>query len=114
MAAQKGILTFTGASRRRYPKQFYLSDVAGALATFDQGSGAGANSDNRLIAPENGWITDIVIAAATGQTMTRVLRQGQYTGDMLLNSVHLASVNTRPSMAIPYRAGMSIQLEQVA
>jgi len=114
MAAQKGVLTFTARNGRKYSKQFYLNDTAGALATWDQGSGAGANSDNRIPAPDAGWITDIIIAAATGQTQTKVLRMGQATGDTLLNAVQLASVALRPPLAIPYMRGQTIQLEQVA
>lgn len=44
-APKTGTLMFKGVSTgRSYAMDFYISDVAAAQCTFDNGSGAGANS----------------------------------------------------------------------
>ena len=114
MAASYASTIFRGSSGRAYYKDTYLSDSAGAFATFDSGSGASATSDNKWIAPENGWITDFVIAAATGQTKTQVVVNGAATGDIFRNSIQLAATNFRPIVAVPIASGAAIQLVQLA
>jgi len=114
MAAQKGIAKFVGVSGRTYAKQFYLSDSANGLVNWDAGNGAGSASPTFAILPEAAALTDVIIAAATTQTMTQVLRNNVPTGDILLNSVQLASIVTRPPIAIPFGAGQMISMIQLA
>jgi hypothetical protein len=114
MAAQKGTAKFVGTSGRSYYKQFYLSDVAGALTTWDAGNGAGASSPLHTILPEPAVLVDVILAAATGQTQTQIMRDNVPTGDMLLNAVHLASITFRPGVSIPFARGQQISMVQIA
>lgn len=114
MAAQKGAATFLGASGRRYVKQFYLSDSANALATFDSGAGAGAASEAFYIPPEDVKVVDICIAAASGQTQTQLCIDGVPTGDMLLNAIHLAAITFRPVLTLGVLKGHKFTMIQIA
>jgi len=114
MAAQYGCMIAVGNSGRKYYKDLYLSDSAGAFANFDSGSGAASTSDNKWLAPENIMIYDVCLAAATGQTKTSVVVNGVNEGTILRNSLHLASVSFRPALAIPVASGAQIQLSQMA
>lgn len=115
MAAQKGVLVLIGRSGRRYSKQLYFDDTAAHQVNFDSGVGASATSENFFnISPEDMTIIDLILAAATGQTQTQVVRNNVGTGDYLLNSVQLASVATRTPLAIPLRTGDKLALIQVA
>ena len=47
-------------------------------------------------------LRDWIIAAASGQTTTQLTRNGQPTGDYLLNAVYLASITTRPPLNVMF------------
>ncbi len=113
MAAQYGTAKCTGLmSGRTVPKQFYLDDVAAHTATWDIGGGA-LNGDKQIQFQEPVAITDIVIAAASGQTQTQLVKNGSVIG-VLINACHLASVTNRPSLAIDLMPGDRFTLIQVA
>jgi len=115
MAAQSGIATFIGArTRQKYNKMFYLDDTAGHLANWDAGAGASATSPQYVVLPENAVIIDICIAAATAQTKTQLGINGVQTGGILLNAVHLASIATRPALAVAIGAMSQFQMTQLA
>ncbi len=114
MAASYGSAIFVGASRRRYYKDVYLDDVAGAAVRWDAGAGASATSDTFMLPPENVVLIDVIIASATGQTKTQICRDNVPTGDILRNSLHLAAVVTRPGLSIPFGRGQKISMLQLA
>jgi hypothetical protein len=114
MAAQSAVFRFRGASGQTYAVSAYLNDTATALVTFDLAGKAGANSPNYFKCPETMVLQDVIIAAATGQTATQLLRDNKPTGDVLLNAVHLASVAFRPALNIPFLAGSLAQAVQLA
>lgn len=102
MAAQNGVATFKGKSKMTYSVSFYLDDTAGNPVRWSQASKASATSPTDWQPPEPVVLTDICIAAASGQTTTQMTRNGIPTGDYLLNAVHLAAITFRPVLAIPF------------
>lgn len=102
MAAQNGIASFRGKSGMTYSVSFYCDDTAGNPVRWSQAGKAGAGSPTDWTPPEPVVMFDFVLAAATGQTTTQVARNGQPTGDYLLNAVYLASITTRPPLSIVF------------
>lgn len=102
MAAQSGIFTFHGKSGMSYSVSAYFDDTANAPVRLSQAGAAGAASASDWTPPEPCALTDMVMAAASARTATQLLRNGQPTGDMLLNAVHLASVVVRPPLRVVY------------
>jgi len=115
MAAQYGTVQATGLrSGMTYTKDVYFDDTAGNPARFDTGNGASATSPTQFQFPEPVIITDIVLAAATGQTKTLIARDGKPTGDILRNALHLASVTVRPALRIGLGARQVFTMVQLA
>lgn len=114
MAAQKGNARFVGMSGTVYNKAVYFDDTAGNPVRFDGGSGASTTSPTSVQFGEAVALTDVVLAAATGQTQTQLCRDDVPTGDILLNALHLAAVTTRPPLATPYAPGQRITMIQLA
>lgn len=98
MAAQNGVIHIVGQFGSK-DVSCYFDDTAGNPVRFSMTGKAAAGSPDFLALP--GIITDFVLAAASGQTTTQLVRDGVPTGDYLLNALHLASVTTRPKLAIP-------------
>lgn len=113
MAASYGAAIFNGRSGRKYYKDIYLSDSAGALVNWDGGSGAGSTSPNKWLIPEDMVLVDVVIQAATGQTKTQIIRNGIPTGDMIRNSINLSTITTRPVLTTPFKAGDEVSMIQL-
>ena len=103
MAAQNGIAVLLGLqSGQTYNISFYLDDTAGNPVRFSQAAKATATSPTEWTPPELVQLRDFIIAAASGQTTTQIVRNGQPTGDYLLNAVYLASITTRPPLNIMF------------
>lgn len=112
MAAQYGVATFrtrTGTMN----VQFYLDDTAGNAVLWDVGGGDAAKGAEELRPPVPAVLTDLCIAAASGQTKTTINRAGMRIAT-LLNAVHLASVTNRPSLALLFGPALPISANQVA
>ncbi len=114
MAAQNGVMSFFGQSGMTYSLSFYCDDSAGNPVRFNQAGKAGATSPTEWTPPEPVVLTDVCLAAASGQTTTQIVRNGQPTGDMLLNAMHLASITTRPSLRIPFNSLSKVGAYQLA
>lgn len=112
MAAQYGVATFKGKGGT-YSVQIYFDDTAGNPVKFDVGGGDAAKGAEEWRPPAPCVLTDVLIAAATGQTKTTINRAGARIAT-LLNAVHLASVVTRPSLAIVFGPAVPISANQVA
>lgn len=116
MAAQSGVATFAFIGTR-VPQtinvQFHLDDTAGNPVLWDVGGGDPSKGaeEFRPVRPVN--LVDFCIAAASGQTKTTINRGGARI-DTLLNAVHLASVATRPRLAIAFGPNAPISGNQVA
>lgn len=114
MAAQNGVAYFKGKSGVTYAVSFYCDDSAGNPVRWSTGGKAGAGSPTDWTPSEPVALTDFVMAAASGQTTTQLVRNGQPTGDYLLNAIHLASVTTRPALVIPYSPSAKVGAYQIA
>jgi hypothetical protein len=102
MAAQNGVMSFIGQSGMSYSLSFYCDDTAGNPLRFNQAGKAGATAPTDWTPAEPVVLTDFCLAAASGQTTTQIVRNGQPTGDILLNAMHLAAITTRPGLRIPF------------
>lgn len=117
MAATPRYATFTliGQSRKTYSLDVYFSDVAAALANFDQGSGASATSPTSWRAPEPCAIVDLsVVTGMADTTKIQVTRNQKPTGDILRLSIHETTLAYRPRLNIPFGAGQDISAIQLA
>lgn len=114
MAAQNGVMMFKGRSGMTYNISFYVDDTAGNPVRFSQAGKAGAGSPTEWTPPEPVALVDVCLAAASGQTTTQLARNGQPTGDYLLNALHLASIATRPQLAIVYTPLAKVGAYQLA
>lgn len=114
MAAQYGACVFVLQNGTTLEKDVYFDDSANAPVRWDAGAGAGASSDTGFQVPANCTLVDVCLAAATAQTKTQINVDNSPTGNMLRNSIHLASITTRPVMRVPFRAGQKVTLIQLA
>lgn len=114
MAAQNGIFRFIGNSGRTYNVSAYFDDTANDLVKFDLAAKAAAASPDYWQPNEPCVLRDVILAAATGQTSTQILANGQPTGDVLLNAVQLASITTRPMLNLPFGPGLRVSAKQLA
>lgn len=112
MAAQYGVATFKTRGGT-LSVQFYLDDTAGNAVKFDVGGGDAAKGNEEFRPPIPAILTDFCIAAASGQTKTTINKAG-YRVATLLNAVHLASVVSRPSLAIVFGPALPLSANQVA
>lgn len=113
MAAQYGVAVFKTAKGRSLPVGIYFDDTAGNAVLWDVGGGDAAKGNKEFAPPIPSVLTDIVIAAATGQTKTTINQAGSRIAT-LLNAVHLASVVTRPQLALVFGPSTPISANQVA
>jgi len=114
MAATTGTVIFRGRSGRTYVKDLYLDDVAGAPANWDGGAGAAAASPETVTLPEQCYIEDVAIVTGAAQTKLQVTRNGNSTGDMLRQTLHLNTLAFRPHLRIPLNPGDVVAMIQLA
>jgi len=108
-------LKFTGRSGRGYTKDGYISDVAGAQVNLDGGNGASASSPTTWRPPEDVVLQDVAVVTGTQDT-TKIqpVQNSVPTGDFIRYSIHLTTLNNRPLLNIPFRAGSDIAFNQFA
>ena len=100
---------------RTYAVDVYISDVANASVNFDSGSGASSGSDSFYIAPENVVFEDFsIVSGLTDTTKISINANGVQTGNRIRYANHLNTLNNRPKLAIPFRAGSKIAFSQEA
>ena len=116
VAAQKGNVTFVGLkTRATYNKAIYCSDVAGALVTWDSGQGAGVGTDSFWIAPEIVVLKDFTCTTGLAAvTQCQLIRNGVPTGDVLLFTNHLPTVQNRPVLGVIFARGAKVSAIQLA
>jgi len=105
-----GIMHFKGRSGMTYSKQVQIQDVAAGLMQWDNGAGASATSGDNWMPDEDVVLQDI--SFLTGYTVVKSIqpmRNGVPTGDFLQIGSFLATLATRPALAIPFVAGKKIQ-----
>jgi hypothetical protein len=113
---KSGTFIFRGiSSGRTYIKDIYVSDVAGASITFDDGAGAGASSATFTTFNEDVLLEDFSMVTGTADTTRiRLTANGSPKGDILRYSIHLTTLNNRPKLAIGFKAASRISAIQVA
>lgn len=113
-APKYGTFFYLGVqTNRTYAIDAYVSDVVGGSVTFDSGAGASSTSDTFWIAPENVILRDWSIPTGlTDTTKISINANGVQTGNRLRHANHLNSLNNRPQLGIPFRAGTKIACSQ--
>lgn len=100
-------------SNRSYVKDCYVVDTDAALDRWDAGNGASSASPDYIDFPEDVIMTDYAQIAATGQTRSVLQLNGQPTGSILRNALHIpsATIINRPyiGLFIPYATKLSIR-----
>jgi hypothetical protein len=118
MAAANGVFHFIYAAGRMRGMSAdvsaYFDDTAGNFVRFDQSAKATAASNDSWIPPAPCILTDIVMAGATAQTTTQLMRNQVPSGDFILNALVLASVTNRTALRVPVPAGVKFQAKQLA
>ena len=115
-APQSGTLFFKGVQTgRTYAVDIYVSDVVANSINFDSGSGASSGSDSFWIAPENVILNDLsIVTGLTDTTKISINANGVQTGNRLRYANHLNTLNNRPVLGVPFRAGSKIACSQEA
>lgn len=114
---QYAIFKFVGMrTRKTYPVDAYISDVANALVRFDGGSGASSSSPDFWTAPgEPVVLTDVAVVTGTQDTTKIQLTiDGRPTSGWLRYAMHLTSLAMRPSLAIGVGARQQFRAVQAA
>ena len=114
VTAEQGTAIFRGNSGKIYNVDMYISDVVGAVVTFDAGSGASATSLGFWKCPENCVLMDL--AVVTGNTVATTLIPtadgGQIPGIRFRTSLFLTTLSQRPSIALGFKQGTNFGLTQ--
>ena len=111
-----GTMLFRGRSTGQlYSIDVYISDVANAFIRFDGGAGAGATSETFISFDEPVLLVDYSQVTGTADTeKVRVTANGKPTPHILRYGIHLTTLNNRPVLNIPFRAGTRISGIQIA
>jgi len=110
-----GSMTFRGASGKTYSVDIYVSDVDGALITWDGGAGAGSASPDFWTPPEDVVLVDYSQVTGTADTeKIRLTVNGRPTQHVLRYAIHLTSLATRPRLNVGFRAGSRVAALQIA
>jgi hypothetical protein len=93
----------------------YVSDVNGAQVNFDNGGGASSTSETFVSFDEPVILEDYSQVTGTADTeKIRLTANGKPLGTTLRYGVHLTSLNNRPRLNIPFRAGTRIGAIQIS
>ena len=114
MGVAYGVASFVGKSGMTYNVSTYFDDTPGNPVRFSQAGKAGAGSATDWTPSEAVALVDFCLLAASAQTMTQLLRNGQPTGDMLLNALHLAAIATRPALRVVFSPMARVSAIQLA
>jgi hypothetical protein len=106
--------TFIGASGQIYNVDMYISDVSGALCTFNPSGPAGSSSQTYWRAPENVVLVDLSIESGTADTKGLVwLQDGAVrNGTAMRYSNFLSTLANRAKLNVSFPAGALIQAQQ--
>lgn len=113
---QYGTMLFRGrSSGQLYSVDIYISDVAGAQVRFDNGAGAGASAETFTTFNEPVILTDYAQVTGTADTeKIRITANNSPTPHILRYGIHLSTLNNRPVLNIPFRAGTRISGIQIS
>ena len=113
---QYGTMLFLGRQTGQlYSVDVYVSDVASAAIRFDGGAGAGSGSDTFITFNEPVLLKDFAVITGTADTEKfRLTANNQPLPHIIRYSIHLNTLNNRPELNIPFKAGTRISGLQIA
>jgi hypothetical protein len=118
MAANPQYCTFYFLGRRSqqlFSTDAYISDVEGEPPRFDSGAGAGAATETFITFNEPVLLVDWAMITGTADTeKIRLTANNQPIPQILRYSAHLNTLNNRPELNIPFKAGTRISGIQIA
>jgi hypothetical protein len=98
-----------------YTIDAYVSDVNGAVVRFDNGAGASSTSAEFITFGEPVLLVDYSMVTGTADTeKLRLTANSAPLPHILRYGVHLTSLNNRPVLNIPFRAGTRISAFQIS
>lgn len=111
-----GSLTLAFSNGETRVVDTYISDVDAANSTFDNGAGtAAAASDTFYIMPRDGYITDFsIVTGLTDTTAGQLTSNGVPIGSTIRWANALNTLQNRPALRVPIRAGSAIRIIQRA
>lgn len=116
-APQKATMVITRADLlEKKNVDVYNSDVANSNSRFDNGAGvASASSADFFVMPFDGYITDwSILTGMTDTTAGFITVNGLGVGSTIRWANYLTTLNSRPSLAVPIKAGSYVRIIQVA
>ena len=112
---QYGSMIFRGASGKTYSIDCKISDVNGAMVTWDGGGGAGDSSPQFWVAPENVTLVDFSVVTGCADTeKIRLTANGRPTAHVLRYGIHVTTLATRPALTIGFTGGTQIGAIQIS
>ena len=113
---QYGQMMFRGkASGQLYTTDLYVSDVNAAQVLFDNGAGAGTGGETFVSFNEPVILVDYAQVTGTADTeKIRLTANSSPLPHILRYGVHLTSLNNRPVLNIPFKAGTRIGAIQIS
>ncbi len=115
-APQYGTLVFRGlSSQNTYIVDVYVSDVVDKSVNFDEGAGAGVDTETFKTFPESVRLEDYAqVAGLTDTTRLRLVVNGAPTSQVLRHAMHLTTLNNRPRLGANIRAGSRFSILQMS
>lgn len=102
-------------SGKGYAVDLYISDVVSGLGNWDSGAGASSTSDTFFTFGEPVVIYDFSIATGlTDTTAARFVGNGRPSSEVIRWANQLNTLNNRPRLNIPVRAGTRLGMLQLA
>jgi hypothetical protein len=106
MGASAGELIFRGKSGRTYCLDVYQPDAVATSLTFNPTGLAGTGSTTTWRAPEDMALVDwSVVTGATAVGVNIQVNNNSVVGGCLRHAIHLNTLNNRPALFLPIRAG---------
>lgn len=109
VTATNAIATFVKDNGETQSVSFYIADVVGTDVKWNLSALSTSTNQAFITASRNMLLRDIAIT--TGPTVTKVLiikRDDVPVGNVVSIAQYLDSLNSRPPLNIPYRAGAKI------
>jgi hypothetical protein len=116
-APQKATMVITRADlREKKNVDVYNSDVVAGNSRFDNGAGvASATSADFFVMPFDGYISDFsILTGMTDTTAGQLTINGLGVGSTVRWANYLTTLNSRPSLAVPVKAGSYVRIIQLA
>jgi len=113
VTATNGTATFVKDSGETFSVNFYIADVVGTDVKWNLSGLAAAANQAFINAPRNMVLRDLAIKTGPTVMFSLILKRDDVpTGNVIAISQFLDTLNNRPVLNIPYRAGTKITMAE--